>query len=133
MLLRVLTVFIIGFWVSSSFAKDWSITKKENEYVLVSGEHQFEIDYNGEPRILNVEEKNGLQIIDYFSGDYGTTQKTSITRRIVISDKMQMIVDETLLTKTGEEKIESKWEFDFKKNLIKVYDQDLDMTKEFKF
>lgn len=133
MLLRVLTVFIIGFWVSSSFAKDWSITKKENEYVLVSGEHQFEIDYNGEPRILNVEEKNGLQIIDYFSGDYGTTQKTSITRRIVISDKMQMIVDETLLTKTGEERIESKWEFDLKNKKIRVLDPDLEIPNEYSY
>lgn len=133
MLLRY-NVIILSLLISLSLqAASWSIVKKDKSYSLESAKETFELVHNGEPKIVKIEEKDGLKIIDYYSGDYGTSQKVSITRRIVITDKMQKIADDILFTKVGKEKIDSKWDFDFKNKVIKVYDPDLDITKNYPY
>lgn len=134
MLLKKYLVLFIFLLALPTFADEWSIVKENKSYFLKSGENKFELVYNGTPKILNIEDKNGLSIIDYFSGEYGTTQKSLITRRLVISKKTHTkVADDILKAKFGKEIIESKWDFDFSNHLIKVYDPDLDLTKRYNY
>lgn len=134
MLLKKYFLFLIFIISLPSFAANWEIIKKENDYFLKNETNQYELVYNGVPKILSSQEKNGLYIIDYFAGDYGTSQKSLITRRVIILKKdMSKVADDILKVQMDTDTIESKWDFDSKNNLIKVHDPDLDITKKYAY
>lgn len=90
MLLRILIIIIACF---NLFASDgYVISKSKDTYSLTNNKVKYNLTYNGEPKILKVSKIKNLEIIDYYSGSFGTSDILKINNRMIIKNG-KIIID----------------------------------------
>lgn len=117
MLLRYI-VLIISFnlFANSSF----TIVKNKELYVLKNSDKEYKITYSGIPKVLKVSKIKHLEIIDYYSGSYGTSDIVEINNRIVLKDK-KIIIDAPY--KYLNKKEQPIWTIDHSKGFVEIKDK----------
>ena len=128
MLLRLLLIFSFS---SLLFAKTrYQVKKIDDSFLLVSEGKKFKLKYNQKPKIESVKEKDGITIVEYFSGEFGTSNVFKISNRMIINNKnKQIIIDAPYKY----EKLKNpKWIIDTKNKKINVYDPNsIDQKKSY--
>lgn len=117
MLLKLFIIFAVNF---SLFASDnFVILKSKDSYSLSKSKFKYELTYSGVPKILKVSKVKSLDIIDYYSGSFGTTDILKINNRVVIKNN-KVIIDAPY--KYVNKSVQPVWVIDHAKGFIEIKD-----------
>jgi len=128
MLLRILLIFSFS---SLLFAKaQYEVKKIDDKFVLVSEKNKFQLKYNGKPKFESVTVKDGITIIEYYSGEFGTSKIFKISNRMIINNNNnELIIDAPYKYENQEN---PKWIIDTKKKKIIISDPNgIDQKKSY--
>lgn len=98
----------------------FKILKIGEEYYLThKSDKKVSISYSGVPRLVSVKQAKGLDIIEYYSGSYGTSDVVEIHNRIVLYNGRK-IIDAPF--KYLNKKEQTVWNINHKNKIIEVTD-----------
>lgn len=118
MLLKLSLILCLSFNLMA--VSNFKILKVDDGYYLSNKlKKKIRISYSGVPKIIKVKEDNGLEIIEYYSGSYGTSEIFEINNRIVLLNG-KIIIDAPY--KYLNKKEQTTWKIDHKNKVIEVTD-----------
>lgn len=114
---------ILSVFSLSSYASGWSLKKNNEIYHLEKENIKLTIDYNGLPKFIKSYEDGPLEIIEYYAGEFGTSNIYKVYNRIVLLKKSNKVLIRKSYMYEGADKDEQpQWSFDLEKRKIKVID-----------
>lgn len=117
MLLKIL---FFVFALTSAFARgDFKIVEQNGTYLLKNDQDEFPLSYSDKPVLIDISVDRGLSLIEYFSGDFGTSKIMRINNLIVLK-KGKVLIDAPF--KYLNEKIQPVWDIDHEKKIIDIKD-----------
>lgn len=118
MLLRLIVILCLS--ANLIAASNFKLMKVDESYYLTTdGKEKIRISHSGIPKIISVKTHKDLNIIEYYSGSYGTSDVLDIHNRIVLY-KGKRVLDAPF--RYINKKEQAIWKIDHKNKTIEVTD-----------
>lgn len=122
---------------ANALALDWKVINHNNEYYLkvINSDRRIQIIFNGTPKILSQKDiSKNISLINYDSGDYGTSSITKIIRTIIYNKSTNTVILDIPSQYINKNKVtNSNLKVDIKKKEIRYKDLESEEFKVHKY